>query len=111
MPSPLRGRRSPCIFVGVREDRIEPELYNHNWTHGQLLPMRAPILRLCRELRKQHPASWAWSAHDPEDEGNQRFVDGAVALANAFYRGLAVIGAFDMDPWGYRMPPDASMGQ
>jgi len=88
----------------VRNRCIQWELYNHWWTEGQALKIRRPLLQLCDELRKEHPRTWSWSPDDPADQSNRAFVQGAVALANAFYRGLVEIGAFDVDPWAYWMP-------
>lgn len=106
-----RAAGGASVFYGVRNDRIECELHNHSWTDGQAWKMREPLLRLCRELRKQHPRVWPWSADDPAHAANQRFVEGAVRLVNAFCQGLQEIGAFDVEPWGYWMPSDAPAGQ
>lgn len=94
------------IEFSVLGDRIRWELYNHWWTDGQALKIRGPLLQLCKDLRREHPRTWAWSPHDPGAESNQRFVEGAAAVANAFYQGLLRIGAFDVDPWAYWMPGD-----
>lgn len=93
------------VFL-VRKDRIMLDLFNHNWTDGQALTMRQPLLRLCKQLRKEHPSSWPWSHQDPEAESNQAFIDAAAALANAFWRGLDKIGVLEVDRWAYWMPPD-----
>jgi hypothetical protein len=103
-----RAAGGASIEYSVRNDRIEWELYNHWWTHGQALKTRAPLLRLCASLRKKHPRAWSWAADDAEHESTRQFVEGAVALSNAFYRGLVEIGAFEVDPWAYWMPPNAS---
>jgi hypothetical protein len=96
---------SSVVFM-VREDHIEIDLFNSNWTDGRALAMRRPLLRLCGQLRREHPSSWPWSYRDPEVPSNQVFVDAAVRLANAFWRGLEEIGALEVDRWAYWMPPE-----
>jgi hypothetical protein len=93
------------VFL-VREDRVELDLFNSDWTEGQALKIRGAVLRLGRELRKVHPRSLPWTPREPEAEENQMFIEAAASYANAFWQGLTEIGALDVDQWGYWMPLD-----
>jgi hypothetical protein len=92
------------VYFDVTEDTVSHYLLNHGWTQGASLRLRDPILKLCKDLRKRHPSSWAWSPHKPEAACNMEFVEGAVHLLNDYCRGLERIGAFEVDEWGYWMP-------
>jgi hypothetical protein len=86
-------------------DHIKWDLYNHWWTEGPALEVRAPIMRLCDDLRRKHPNPWPWLPDQPDAVCNNELIEAAVRLMNDYWMGLTDLGAFEVDDWAYLMPP------